>query len=147
MHWQSLGNHKHHALQRWRSITIEAIYKMNHNLESLFNIQFTKSIANLETVIQKTTSGDIILIDYDSEEHLQLIRIVKTARELSFKIQHGIVSCRLFVTIIASGDSEVNYDAAGTYAFGLERLAEGVRTVLLEAKVTTGRRLRSFVGY
>ena len=145
MHWQSLGNHKHHALQRWRSITIEAIYKINHDVESLFNIQFTKSIANLETVIQKTTSCDIILIGF--EEHLQLIQIVQTARELSFKIQHGIVSCRLFVTIGASGDSEVNYDAAGTYAFGLERLAEGVRTVLLEAKLTTGRRLRSFVGY
>jgi hypothetical protein len=84
------------------------------------------------------TSRNFFLIGY--AEHHQLIQIVKTARDLSFKIQHGILTHRLFVTIAASGE-------VGTYAFGLERLAEGGRTVVLEAKEITGRRLRSFVGY
>jgi|SRR6266446_1370983 len=99
-----------------------------------------------ELCIQKfmaDTSGKFYLIGY--AEHYQLIRIVKTARDLSFKIQHGIVSRRLFVTIATSG--EVDNDFGGTYAFRLERLAEGGRTVVLEAKEMTGRRLRSFVGY
>jgi hypothetical protein len=71
------------------------------------------------------TSGNFFLISY--AEHHQLIRIVKTARDLSFKIQHGILSHRLFVMIAASAGE------VGTYAFGLERLAEGGRSVLLEA--------------
>jgi hypothetical protein len=88
------GKHDHHALQRWRSFSVEAIFKMNHDVETAFNYQLTTSIANLELFIQKITaetSGDFFLIGYT--EHHQLIQIVKTARDLSFKIQHGIVSC------------------------------------------------------
>jgi hypothetical protein len=73
------------------------------------------------------------------------LRIMQAARELSFKIQHAFVSCRLFVTTVSTG--RVRDDIIGAYAFGLERESEAGRSVLLGAKVTTGGSLRSYLGY
>jgi hypothetical protein len=142
------GLYDHHTLQRWRAISVEGVFNVNHNLETALNVQLTASISKLESCIQKFTaepSGKFHLIGF--EEHHQLIRIVNSARELSFKIQHGILSRRLFVTIAATREARVDKDFGGTYAFGLERLAEGGRTDVLEAKEITGQRMRSFVGY
>jgi hypothetical protein len=141
---ESLGNYDRHALQRWRVLSVEAVFKMNHNIESDFNLLFASSIVELETFLQDILPQTSIPFHFIGfEEHPQLLAIVKSARELSFRIQHGIVSCRLFVTITASGGE--GDDVIGAYAYGLERSDEG-RSVLLEPKAITGLKLRSYLG-
>jgi hypothetical protein len=119
---------------------------MNHNIESDFNLMFASSIVELETFLQDIlpqTSIPFRFIGF--EEHPQLLAIVKSARELSFRIQHGhgMASCRLFVTITASGGE--GDDVVGAYAYGLERSDVG-RSVLLEPKAITGHKIRSYLG-
>lgn len=136
-------NFENFVIQRWRTMAVEAIFKMNDGIESLFNAQLVPSIAKLENALttafpDSMLTRNIYFIGHD--EHLLLLDIVKQARDLSFKLQHGFVSCRLIVTV-APG-SKPTYDGIGTYAFGLDRLS-GTRTVLLEAKAITVDRVQS----
>jgi hypothetical protein len=134
------GKSDHIAIQRWRSMTVEGIFKLNNGVESIFNAQLTCSIAKLENTLKAVFPDHVgNLIGHD--EHLLLVDIVKRARDLSFKIQHGIVSCRLIVT--TAGPQRVSRNVYGTFAFGLDRITGTDRTVLLEAKPITEELLQS----
>src|SRR5882762_2401213 len=96
--------------------------------------QLSTSITELENTLKaafpdsKRTSS-VYFIGYN--EHLQLLEIVRQARDLSFKLQHGFVSCRLFVT--AAPAPKATGNVFGTSAFGLDRVLGTERTVLLDA--------------
>lgn len=124
------------AIQRWRTMAVEAVFRMNDGIESLFNAQLVTSITKFENTLTVAFPDSVLTNNnyfIGHEEHLQLLDIVRQARGLSFKLQHCIVSCRLVVTVGPGFDT--TYNGPGTYAFGLERLSGTERTVLLEAKV------------
>lgn len=103
-------------------------------------------------------------------EQGSLSDIIHQARELSFMMQHDIVSCQLSVTIApvqtSSGDETIaNYKefdkslvcnvwedmglaqdgdkVLGTYAFGLQRMSGQACDILIQPEVTTSILLRS----
>ena len=127
-------------------MTAEAVFNLNHCVESLFNAQLTTSILELEHSLDANFPdarmlGARTLIGHS--EHLQLVEIVKETRDLSFNLQNGVVSCRLSVTVApVPKDKGVVH---GTYAFGLEKGSGAERTVMLSAGEITYEKLQTFL--
>lgn len=121
-------------------MAIESVFKMNDGIESQLNAQLVRSIAKLENTIEIAFPDLTNIYFIGDEEHIQLLDIVRRARDLSFKLQHSFVTCRLFVTL-APG-SKHPFDGIGTFSFGLERLS-GRRTALVEAKPIMVDRVQS----
>ena len=124
---------------------------MNQGVESEFNAQLTASIDFVETFLHEAmpvpaapTSRDPFYFIGNNEHH-RLLQILGATRDLSFKLQHAVVSSRLFVMTVSWGG--LTDDVLGTYAFGLEKVSEGGRSILLQAKVITGDHLRAFVDH
>jgi hypothetical protein len=141
-----LGNYNDCAIYRWRSMTTEAVFNMNHDVESIFNAQLTTSILEFENSLDSVfpdspTFASRSFIGHS--EHLQLIEIVKEARVLSFKLQNGVVSCRLSVTVAQAPKDRG--DIHGTYSFGLEKVSGTERTHMLRAGDITDEKVRSFL--
>ena len=123
------------AIERWRTMVVEATFGLNEGIESHFNVELTTSITLLENTLKvafpnSKTFEVGYFIGYD--EHLQLVRIVKNARQLSYDLQHGFVTCRLYATITPARTPKKVI--SGTYAFGLQRVSGTERVELLEAR-------------
>jgi hypothetical protein len=92
------------AVERWHSISVEALFCMNTNIEHQLSCQLT---SELEQTVQRglllSRSNDITaeLIGKSVIKRQQhsIYDIARLARDLSFMIQHDILSKRLFVTI------------------------------------------------
>ena len=91
------------AIERWCTMAIEATFRLNKGIESLFNVELTTSITLLENTL-KVAFSDSKTFDVGyfigHDEHLQLVKIVKGACQLSFDLQHGFVTCKLYATTI-----------------------------------------------
>jgi hypothetical protein len=118
-------------------MTVDAVFKMNNDIESILDAQLKYFITELENTLHAAFPrriGSLCFIGHD--EQLELSEVVRQARDLSFNIQHGIVNCRLFVTAAPE-------NSFGTYAFGLDRLSGSERTVLLKVKEITSAQIRN----
>jgi hypothetical protein len=124
-------------------MSIEAIFKINHEVESLFNADLMTSIKVYENVLNDTfVSSNMYFIGHT--QHMQLVEIVYETRRLSYNIQHCFVSCRLFVTVAQDWKLEVSNKIYGTYAFGLDRVSGTERRTLIEPKPITDELLETF---
>ena len=136
------GQYDHVAVERWRIMTVEALYRLNDSAEAGLRSELSEGILNLERVIDAAfhsstrAGGNFFFFGYN--ELVQWEKIVELARDLSFKIQF-FVSSRLELTIAPATN-----DSYGTYAFGLDRISDGVRVTMLEAKKITRELLRGF---
>jgi hypothetical protein len=85
------------TVQRWRTITVDAFFKMNDGIEDMLNNQIQTSVIELDNTLMiayprsKKTSLSCLL---DSEGQQHLAEIYKQARSLSYVIQHDYISCR-----------------------------------------------------
>jgi hypothetical protein len=100
-------------------MTVNAIFQMNTDVDIKHTLTFGLThmlCALFQTgkMEQEATFRSIVA----GEERL-LSEIIGRAREVSYKIQHDVVSSRLMVTIAPAGDPE----ALGTCGFGLHRIA------------------------
>ena len=124
---------------------MEAIFKLNDSIETDLNSRLSKSVIELEKIINEAFPGSQrdggYFFFFDHVELQQWTEIVKLARELSYKIQ-SFVSCRLEVTI-APATTTTN-DTYGTYAFGLDRVSGGSRNCVLDVKTISSIQLRYF---
>jgi hypothetical protein len=124
-------------------MSIEAIFEINHEVESLFNADLMTSIKVYENVLNDTfVSSNMYFIGHT--QHMQLLEIVYEARRLLYNIQHCFVSCRLFVTIAQDWKVSDNSKVYGTYAFGLDRVSGTERRTLIEPKPITDELLEAF---
>ena len=119
------------AIQRWRSMSVEAVFQMNDGIEAqlndqliagldrvlnvacpleLFRRRFVRSTDNqLEKYKPSKSSYESIVL----EEQHSLLDIIHQARRLSFMIQHEIVSCQVLVTIAPpSPDTQTSSDGS-----------------------------------
>jgi hypothetical protein len=99
-------------------LTVKAILRGNDNIETEFNAEFTASITELENTLKASfpvpeATSNLFFLGHT--EHLQLVKIVREAHILSYRIQHGFVSCGLFVTAVSVLDG-----VFGMYSFGLD---------------------------
>jgi acyl carrier protein len=126
-------------------MTVEAVFRMNGGIDSLFNTQLLTYITKLENTLkvafpESTTINSIYFIGYS--EHLSLLKIIEEARNLSLMLQRDVVSRQLFLTIASA--SNTTDKVHGSYAFGVDSILGAERTVLLDMKAITGERLESF---
>ena len=122
-------------------MTVDGGFKLNDNVESAFNAQLLSTVSTLEHDLDAVFPGSAIpFLGFD--EHLQLVELVCKARALSFKIQHGVLSCRLVVTKVSATEGSSNI--FGTFSLGMDRIQGGDRTVLLDARPITNEHLQSF---
>src|ERR1700678_1631461 len=126
------GEYDHVAVERWRIMTVEALYRLNDSAEAGLTSQLSGSIVNLERVLDATFPGSTRaggnFFFFGDDELLQWAKIVELVWDLSFKIQFFVCS-RLELTIAP----ETN-NSYGTYALGLDRISDGVHVTILEAK-------------
>jgi hypothetical protein len=123
------------AIQRWRSMTVDAVFQMNSHIEGRLHEDLTGQLAFALKLMFGSRVGEACP-DYASivdEERESLLEISRDARKLSYMIQRDIVSCQVIVTLAPAGDS----DQLGTQGFGLQRLEGSTLTTLLAAKTTT----------
>jgi hypothetical protein len=121
-------------------MTVEAIFGSGDSAVTQCNVHLTISIEELQNTLKAAFPQTLYF--FGQEEQLKLTEIVTEARRLSFQIQHGFVTNRLFVTV-ARGPSEKD-DIMGTYAFGLDRLSGDQRVALMEMKAITISQLQTF---
>lgn len=123
------------AVQRWRSMTAEAVFRTNDNVETSLNVELLASVGTIEKTFEAIFCQTGIRI-IGQAEHLQLVAIVMAARALSHKIQKGFLSCRLVVTRAR--------EPLGTYALGLDKIRGTERTVMVEPKIITEDMVSSY---
>jgi hypothetical protein len=119
------------AIQRWRSMTVDAVFQMNSHIEGRLHEDLTAQLAFTLKLMFGSRVGEVCP-DYASiidEERESLLEI---SRKLSYMIQRDIVSCQVFVTLAPARDP----DQLGTQGFGLQRLEGSTLTTLLAAKTT-----------
>ena len=129
-------------LERWRRITVEGIFMTNSAVEDLFNAQLVTAITVLENELKAAYPSSTVYFVGQSE-HLQLLNIVRHARQLSFELQHASDTCRYYLTV-APEPTAAN-DVVGTYAFGLIKLSGGKQTELIAAEAMTKQQLQTFL--
>ena len=141
------------AIQRWRSMSVEALFQMNEGIVSqLFNEVNTDLRRMLKIVFplrvrvnrSKTRTwkwnpqrASLNFKSIIGREQQSLLDVIHQARKLSFMIQRDIVSCQLLITIAS--------DALGTCAFGLQRITGSECTVLIKTKFITSSQLQSLL--
>ena len=146
-------------------MSVEAVFQMNDGIESqLINQLITELECMLKVVFPLSPTGNRskrskskskskskpksnpgrVYKSIVHGERQSLMDIIHQARNLSFTIQHKVVSCQLLVTI-AFESATSDGDALGTYAFGLQRIrgSESERSVLIKSKVITSAMLQS----
>lgn len=100
---------------------------MNHPIASeLHNEISTRFRLSMESIYQLTPDQlNIILGNRKSD----LDNIINEARQLSFKMQHEIVTCNLSVTVVPRSP-----DNLGTFSFGLRRTTASEEFDLIKAR-------------
>jgi hypothetical protein len=135
--WRSLEDPDFMAIQRWRSMTVDAVFQMNSHIEGRLHEDLAGQLAfALKLMFMPGLAGDCQSADYASivsGEREALLEMSREARELSYTIRRDIVSCQILVTLAPAGD----LDQLGTQGFGLQRLEGSTRTTLLAANTTT----------
>lgn len=132
------------AIQRWRIMSVEAVFKMNDAVESLFNDQLSTLITKIENALGAAFPDAGKTVKFiGHHEQFQLVEIVRHARDLSFNIQRGFSSCRFFVTV-APAPTAMN-DIMGTYAFGLDKVLGAERNMVLAIKVITNAEIQALL--
>ena len=133
------------TIQHWRTMSVEAAFKMNNDVDHLFYSQLSTSITELKNTL-KSAFPDLIFHQLIGEnERVQLMELAVQARCLSFNLQRGFVSCRLVVTTTSMKTEDASDPGLGTYSFGLDRISEMERTVLIGARTITKKLLDTFV--
>ena len=118
------------VIQVWRSLAAEAVFEMNGDVD-------VDTLAGMLSTARRFGDTLMALFPEDSGPLLGgdgrrvISEIIETSRALSFKIQHGVVSSRMVVTL---GEAE---NSLGTWALGLDRIGRGGRTVLVRPKSIT----------
>lgn len=141
------------AIQRWRSMSVEALFQMNEGIVSqLFNEvnsdlrRMLKIVFPLRVRVNRSKTrtwkwnSQRASLNFKSiirREQQSLLDVIDQARKLSFMIQRDIVSCQLLITIAS--------DALGTCAFGLQRITGSECTVLIKTKFITSNQLQSLL--
>jgi hypothetical protein len=128
-------------IQRWRSITVEAVFEINQEVELVFNDQLTSAILKYENIFTDAFPNTPFKF-LGFKQRLLIPEIVKRARQLSYNIQHDFVCRRLFVTI--GLDSEAQDEIYGTYAFGLKWIRGFDCKVLINPELVTEEVLEGF---
>jgi hypothetical protein len=80
----------------------------------------------------KSDSDSIYDSVIDGQREL-LSEVIREARDLSFTIQHEVVSCQLLIAMAPATGQNI----LGTYSFGLEKVSGSERRVLIKPKVIT----------
>ena len=122
-------------------MTVEGIFGFNHGLETVFNAQLTATVSTLENTLE-TAFPDVSFRFISSDEHQPLWNIVRSARDLSLKMQSAHFSSRLVVTKTPA--INLTNKVFGTYTLGVDRISETERKTLLEAKPITLEQLSPF---
>ena len=139
-------------------MSVEAVFQMNDKVESRLDDELT---TELERVLKDAfpltgrltrdrseVKPESIYESIIHGERKSLLDIIHQARELSFMIQHKIVSCQLLITFTpaehesSDGSTSIN-DVLGTYAFGLQRILGSEHSILIKTKIITRKLLRS----
>ena len=140
------------AIQRWRSMSAEAVFQMNDGIESQL---YDELISHLERMLKVTFSLSPSLRSkptgstYESivyGERKSLLDVIRQARKLSFMIQQ-VLSCQLLVTVTSSAQISLDKNILATYSFGLQKNLGRDRIILLRAKVFTNAELQSHLRY
>src|SRR5271168_4336017 len=97
------GEYDHVAVERWRIMTVEALYRLNDSAEAGLTSQLSGSIVNLERVLDAAFPGSTRAAETFSFSVMKnscsgLRSSDKLVRDLSFKIQFFVCS-RLELTI------------------------------------------------
>lgn len=124
---------------------------MNAGIESQLNEELNEELVRILKFAyplprSKKSKADLELkSSYKSIVHGEqqlLLDIIRQARQLSFTIQHDIISCQLLVTVRQpSSDGDV----LGTNAFGLHRITGSESTVLVKTEIITNAELQSLL--
>ena len=130
------------AIQRWRSMSAEAVFQMNDGIESQLYDEVT---SHLELMLKVTFSLSQSLrtksgSTYESivcRERKSLLDVIRQARKLSFMIQQ-VVSCQLLVTV-----ASLDENSLATYSFGLQKNLGPDHIILIRTKVINNADLQS----
>ena len=146
------------AIQRWRSMSVEAVFQMNDGVDSLLYGELSSHLKrtlkdayplSLSPQPKKVKPGSESI--YESIVHGEknsLLDLIRQARNLSFMIQQ-VVSCQILVTIALSAQtSPDDEDTIGTYSFGLQKNLQvdpdrRTTSILMKPKFITSAVLRS----
>lgn len=123
-------------------MTAEAIFKMNDGIETALSGHLSRSIIQLQNTLD-TVFGRNTSVFFGTTELVQLARIFDEARQISYKMQTGVVSCRLFVTLAKSQTTTENI--FGTFAFGLDKVSNIGRKILSKARAITKEEIQEFL--
>lgn len=128
------------AIQRWRSMCLEAIFQMNYEVSSELYDELTLHLKRtLKVAFPLSPSPRPKKVNPDSVsihksivhgEHTSLLDVIRQARKISFMIQQ-VVSCQVVVTIAQSTQTSPDGDVLGTYSFGLQKILGPDRTILI----------------
>jgi len=116
---------------------------MNDKIETAFYGQLSGSIIQLQNTLD-TVFGSNTGNFFGTPELVQLAAILDEARKLSYKIQSGVVSCRLLVTLAISQTATENI--FGTFAFGLDKVSNIGHKISLKARAITEEEIQDFLG-
>jgi hypothetical protein len=140
------------AIQRWRYMSVEAIFQMNDGVESQL---YEELISNLERMLKlafllPSSSRSLAKVKPESicksivhGEQKSLLDVIREARKLSFMIQQ-VVSCQILVTIGGSKETSPDGDhILETYSFELQKILGPDRTILVRTIFVTSTLLRT----
>jgi hypothetical protein len=120
------------AIQRWRSMTVEAVFGMNNELKTQLRHELVEQLTHLlkNIFLSPNSNFDSFFDNFFHERRQAIMDIARQACKLSYSIQHDIVSCQMMVTVCPTGTT----DGLGTYAFGLLRVRGTKNTTLMRTK-------------
>ena len=140
------------AIQRWRSMSVEAVFQMNNGIDSLLYDELTLHLERMLKVAfpstptprSKKVKPENIYESIVQGEQKALFDIIRQARNLSFMIQQ-VVSCQMLITVARSAQTSPSpdEDILATYSFGLQKFLGPDRTILIKAKILTSAVVRS----
>jgi hypothetical protein len=99
------------AIDRWRSMTIEAVVKTYHRIDSEFYDQLITDVEHVLKVGFPQSRDPENSCWYEAVicgEAQSLLDIFHHARKLTFMIHHDIVTCELMVTSASCNSSRGN---------------------------------------
>lgn len=138
------------AIQRWRSMTVEAIFQMNDGIDSQLNKELSSDLIRLLKIVfpcslRRSKKSKQSYKEIIRGEQQSILDVIRQARRLSLMIQHNIVSCQLLVTVASTSQSSSDGEALGTRAFGLKRITGSECTVLMKTELITTSLLQSLL--
>ena len=119
-----------------------AIFRMNMEIDTLVKEQLRAVVETLECTL-RTAFPDTEFTLLGSDGSRQIEDLLISARRTAMKLQTGLLSSRLEVTIAQTMDCLNAF--YGTSAFGIDRVTGTDRKMLMDAKPITHEELQSFL--